>query len=247
MEYSIGFRSLHSRNNSDCKGKSSIRVPSIQGTHYETNSIPRQGGRSGIQISCPPTNSNHGCQHPRRHRRTLSDSISFKSFPSPIHKSHSNTKHPSSECLSSRRTSCTDFTSPNLTSRTVISAGEGPQIPISLSLPASGRGSREESRRGDASPHTPSFPSTVINTSDSPVPATGYNPFCILKTDNFTVEYEDNTNEQSHNPSQDVNLGWTTMRNENSRLAGDSYHESDADGLQLQDVGSILRHSQDHV
>ncbi|CRG85326.1 hypothetical protein PISL3812_02422 [Talaromyces islandicus] len=243
MEYSVGFRSLHSRNNSDIKGKSSTRIPSIQGTHYEPDSISRRGS---VQLSCPPKTSNHSCQRPRQHRRNLSDSISFKSFPGPIQKGHSNTKQSSSERPFSRHNSCNDFTSPHLTSRTVISAGEGPRIPISLSLPASGRASREGNRRGDASPQSPSFPSTVLGTCDSPVSAAGYNPFCILKTDNFTVEYEDTNRE--NNPSQDVNLGWTTMRNEDSRLAeGDSYNESDADGLQLQDVGSILRHSQDQV
>jgi hypothetical protein len=249
MEYSSGFRSLHSRNNSESKGKSSLRAPSIPGTHYEADSISRQGdSRSSIQLlPCPPkTANNHGrCQHPRQHRKNLSDSISFRSFPSPIHKNHSNTKQSPSERPLSRPASCNDFTSPQLTSRTVISAGEHPQIPISLSLPASGRTSGEERRRGDISPRSSLFPFAATETCDSP---TGHhNPFCILKTDNFTVEYEDTYGETEHNPSQDANIGWTTMRNENSMVVGDLYNESDADGLQLRDVGSILRHSQGQV
>lgn len=255
MEYNMGFRSLHSRNNSESKGKSSIRVPYIPDTTYETDSISRQdGGRSSSQLlSCPPKPANHNhscCQHPRQHRRNFSDSISFKSFPSP--KNHGKTasyrKQSAPERTLSRPNSCSDFlTSPQLTSRTVISAGDGPRIPISLSLPASGRTSGEESRRGDISPRSPSFPFTATETCDSP--SDYNNPLCILKTDNFTVEYEDTNDEEAqHNLSQDVDLGWTTMRNQNSKVAGgDPFSESDADGLQLQDVGSILKHSQDQV
>lgn len=251
----MGFRSLHSRNNSESKGKSSIRVPSIPGTTYETDSISRQDGRSSIQLlSCPPKPANHSCcQHPRQHRRNLSDSISFKSLPSPKHKTRSYRKQSAPERPLSRPTSCNDFTSPQQpTSRTVISAGEGPEIPISFSLPASGRTSGEESLRGDITPRSPpsSFPFTAA-TENCDSPRDYHHPFCILKTDNFTVEYEDTNGEESqhhHHPSQDVDLGWTTMRNENSRVAGgDPFNESDADGLQLQDVGSILRHSQYQV
>jgi hypothetical protein len=76
---------------------------------------------------------------------------------------------------------------------------------------------------------------------DSPILASG--PFCIWQTNHFTVEYEDTT---GNNPGPDVDLGWTVMRNDDLQNATTTdngehrYSESEANGLQLHDVGSIL-------
>ncbi|KAH8697148.1 hypothetical protein BGW36DRAFT_427120 [Talaromyces proteolyticus] len=233
-EHNFGYRSLHSRNCSGSTRDHSISVPSITGAAGEIEPMPRREGLK-ISICSPPKRPDR----PRLHHRNFSDSISMRSLPNPLYKEHCSTRtlNPSA--------SCNDFTSstPKLSYRTVISGGDPSAVPppFPLSLPASGRTSRN-SRRGDVSPQDSSFLPVNVGTTESPVMATG--PFCILKTNDFTIEYEDAISDTTHTNSKDVDLGWAVMRNEENGLSRNAYNENDADELPLNDLGSILGPSQ---
>lgn len=236
-------KDLHVRTISDRTGKESgtrLHDSLISGT-TDPNS-KSQGAQTQSIYNLP--------RRDRCHRYNLSDSFSLSSL-SRSSKRQRNMSGRSS-AIDLHAGLAKDFipcSSPRLTSHTVVSGGcplppsVPPSVLSSLTPSGSGRTSRnsfrEDPQQDRASPAPPMR--FHVEGRDSPILASG--PFCIWQTNHFTVEYEDTT---GNNPGPDVDLGWTVMRNDDLQNATTTdngehrYSESEANGLQLHDVGSIL-------
>lgn len=140
--------------------------------------------------------------------------------------------------------------SPRMTYRTVISGGGPvpPSVPLSVlsSTPPSGRTSRasmrddgNSSQGGSAQP--PRIPVNVGG--DHPIMASG--PICIWQTKDVIIEFEDANEDvnqdNNHNTCNNNNNNDSISRNGKSQAS--QYNESEAEELQLFDVGAILPQS----